>query len=420
MHETFSDVIVVGAGPCGSFTAFNLAKLGFDVSVFEEHAEIGIPSHCAGHLSIKSLKLLGLHPLPFEIVENVFYGAIFHSPSDRIFEVRFSSPVTCVVNRILFDKYIAEKAEKVGTRYFLNSMVKSLIVKNGVVKGAIIKRGKTEEKFSAKVVVDAEGISSRILRQVSLSTFNHQMLVKAVQAEVKNVKDLEVDMVEVFFGREYAPGFYAWLIPTQDEKAKVGLATTSGNPRELLQRLMLKQPTASQKLRGAKISRISFHSISLGGPIPQAFSDGFLAVGDVASQVKPTTGGGVFFGMTCARIAAEIVSEALYKNDFSSDFLCKYQRRCNDILGSDIKFMLRIRKMLDALPDDKLDDTINFCAKISLNKALQKFEDTDFQGRSLIRTLWNPRMPIALSYFLLSYLFANRKICRRQLNRKDC
>lgn len=408
MHEFFSDAIVVGGGPCGSFTALNLAKLGINVNVFEEHAEIGVPSHCAGHLSIKGLKLLGLHPFPSEIVENVFYGAIFHSPKGKSFHVRFSSPVTCAVNRVLFDKYIAKMAEKAGAHYFLNSVVESLIIENDFVKAVIVRRGNAEEKFSAKVVMDAEGISSRILRQAGLAASNRRMLVKAVEAEVENVQDLETNMVEVFLGREYAPGFYAWLMPKGDGKAKVGLAAKIGNPRELLQRLMLKHPTASKKLRGAKILQTSFHSITLGGSIPKTFSNGFLVVGDAASHVKPTTGGGVIFGMTCAKIAAEVAYEALRKNDFSSDFLCTYQSRCNKTLGSDIKSMLRIKKMLDALPDHKIDDAIKFCAKIGLDKALQNFEDIDFQGRSFLRVLWNPRMPIALAYFLLSCLFANR------------
>ena len=408
MHETFSDVIVVGGGPCGSFTALNLAKLGVNVSVFEEHSEIGVSSHCAGHLSIKGLKLLGLYPLSSEIVENTFCGAIFHSPNGKSFHVRFSSPVTCAVNRILFDKYIAEMAQDAGAHYFLNSQVESLVIENGFVKGVIVRRGKAEEKFSAKVVVDAEGISSRILRQTGLFVFNRHMVVKAVQGEVKNVKDMETDMVEVFLGKGYAPGLYAWLMPKRDGKAKVGLAAKTGNPKELLQRLMLKHPVASKKLRRARILQISFHSIPLGGPIPTTFSNGFLVVGDTASQVKPTTGGGVIFGMTCAKIVAGVAHEALRKKDFSSDFLCTYNKRCNKMLASDVKFMLRIRKIVDALPDEKLDDAIDFCTKIGLAKALQGFEDIDFQGSSLLRTLWNPRVPIALFYFLLSYLFANR------------
>jgi len=400
-----SDIIVVGGGPCGSFAALNLAKSGIDATVFEEHSEIGVPSHCAGHLSIKNLKRLGLYPLPAKIVENIFYGATFHSPKGKEFSVRFSSPITSVVNRTLFDKHIAEMAEDAGAHYCLNSRVESVIIANGFVKGVSIKQhGRTEKNILAKIVVDAEGISSKILRQTGLPTLNRHMLVNAVQAEVENAKNLKPDTVEVFLGKDYAPRFYAWLIPKLDGKANVGLAAKTGNPKELLQKLMLKHQIASKKLCKAKILRISFYPITLGGPILKTYSNGFLVVGDAASQVKPTTGGGVIFGMTCARVAAEVAHEALRKNDFSQEYLSVYQKRCEDILGFDVNVMLKIRKMLDAMPDGKIDDAINFCTKFGLEKVLQNIEDIDFQGRSLLRILRNPRVPTALLYFLLLYL----------------
>ena len=206
--KNLSDIIVVGGGPCGSFTAFNLAKRGAEVTVLEEHSEVGVPSHCPGHLSIKSLKRLGLYPLPREIVENTFQGAIFHSPRGKSFSVRFSQSVTCVVNRVLFDRYIAEMAEDAGVQYHLNSQVDSLIIEDGFVKGISIKQdGKTREKSFAKIVIDAEGISSRILRLAGLSALNRHMLVNGVQAEVENVKDTEPDMVEVFLGKTMQRAF---------------------------------------------------------------------------------------------------------------------------------------------------------------------------------------------------------------------
>jgi digeranylgeranylglycerophospholipid reductase len=404
----FSDVVVVGGGPCGSFSALKLARFGVDVSVFEEHGEIGVPSHCAGHLSINGLRRLGLYPLPAKIVENTFSGAIFHSPKGNKFSVRFSSPVTCAVNRVLFDKYVAKMAEDAGARYLFNSRVKSLVIENSFVKGIVFRHEKeTEKRFFNKIVIDAEGISSRILRQTYLSTLNRRMLVNAVEAEVENVMDLETNVVEVFLGKAYAPGLYAWLIPKLDGRAKVGLAAKTGNPKEFLQRLMFKHPAASQKLRTAKICRISFHSITLGGPIPKSYSNGFLAVGDAASQVKPSTGGGVIFGMTCADIAAKVVREALRRNDFSSQFLSMYQKRCNETLGFDASVMLRLRKMLNAMPDDKIDDAIAFCTKLGLDKVINNVKDVDFQGMSLLRLLWNPKMVMALFYFLSLYLSAN-------------
>jgi digeranylgeranylglycerophospholipid reductase len=400
-----SDVIVVGAGPCGSFTALKLARLGRSVTVFEEHSKIGVPTYCAGHLSMKGLKQMGLHALPPEMVENVFYGANFYSPKGNEFSVHFSSPVTCAVDRALFDEYIAEKAQSAGASIHLNSRVEALIFRKGFVRGAVVKHEETSENRQASVVVDAEGISSRIIRETGLPRPHN--LVKGVEAEVENVKDTESDAVDVYLGKNYAPGFYAWLIPKKDGKAKVGLAARTGNPKELLQKLMFKHPAASKKLGSARILKATFHPITLGGPTSQAYSNGFLAVGDVASQVKPTTGGGMIFGMTCAQVAAEVASEALGNNDFSKEFLGKYQNRCREIFGFDMKIMLRMRKTLDALPDGKVDDAIALCAKLGLDKTLQNVKDIDFQGRTLLQVLRSPRMLTALAYFFFAYLSAN-------------
>jgi geranylgeranyl reductase family protein len=406
--KTVSDAIVIGGGPVGSFAALNLAKLGAKVTVFEEHAAIGSPSHCAGHLSIRSLRNLGLYPLPGKIIENTFSMANFYSPTGTKLSVRLARPITCAVNRTFFDRYLAEKAEAAGVHYCLSSLVRSLLIDNGFVKGVNVEQKDTsEEKISAKIVVDAEGISSRILRQTGLPALNRDRLVYAVETEVENVKNVELDAVEVFLGKNYAPGLYAWLIPRLDGTAKVGLATKTGNPKEFLRRLMLKHPVASKQLGTARITRIAFHPISLGGPISKAYSNGFLAVGDVASQVKPTTGGGVIFGLTCAKIAAQVAREAIRRNDLSSNYLQLYQKRCGDTLGFDFDVMLRIRKVLDALSDEKLDSAMRFIARLGLDKALRNVEEIDFQGQALLKISTKPAMFAALAYFLLLYLTAN-------------
>jgi flavin-dependent dehydrogenase len=185
------------------------------------------------------------------------------------------------------------------------------------------------------------------------------------------------------------------------------LATKTGNPKELLRRLMFKHPVASKKLHTAKIIQIGFHPLTLGGPITKTYANGFLAIGDVASQVKSTTGGGVVLGMTFARVAAEVAYEALSRNDFSSEFLGAYQRLCNEISGFDVKFMLRIRKMLDAMSDEKIDNAINLCKKFNVEKSLQNMKDVDLQGQSFLYLLPNPRMLTALFYFFFLFLSAN-------------
>ena len=405
--KTLSDAVVVGGGPVGSFAALSLARLGAEVTVFEEHAEIGIPSHCAGHLSIRSLKRVGLYPLGGKIVENTFSQANFYSPMGTKLSVRLAHPVTCAVNRALFDKYLAEKAEAAGARYCLSSRVRSLLIEDGHLKGVSVEQNGKREDVLAKIVVDSEGITSRLLKQTGLSAFNREGLVYAVEAEVENLKDVALDAVEVFLGKDYAPGFYAWLIPRLDGTAKVGLATRTGNPKELLQRLMRKHPVASRKLDTAKITQVAFHSISLGGPIGKAYANGFLAVGDAASQVKPTTGGGVIFGLTCARIAAQVASEAIKRGDVSANYLRLYQKRCKDTVGFDVNVMLRIRKFLNALSDEQLDAALRFCKRIGVNKTLADVDEIDFQGRALLAVLKKPIMWAALAYFFALYFAAN-------------
>jgi digeranylgeranylglycerophospholipid reductase len=261
--------------------------------------------------------------------------------------------------------------------------------------------------IGCKVVVDAEGISSKLLRETGLPTLNRQGLVYGVEAEVENARNLEKDAVEVFLGRDYAPGFYGWIIPRLDGTAKIGLATKKGNPKELLQRLMLRHPVASRQLGQARIVKASFHPIPLGGSIPKTYANGFLAVGDVASQVKPTTGGGVVFGLTCARIAAETVSKAIQQNDVSSSFLRQYQKRCDEEIGFDFSVMLRIRQFLDSLSDGKIDQILRVCNRLGLGGALSDVDEIDFQGKLVLQMLTKPAGVSALAYLLLLYLSAN-------------
>lgn len=402
-----SNAVIVGAGPVGSFTALNLARLGVEATVFEEHAEIGVPSHCAGHLSIRSLRNLGLYPLAEGIVENTFSAANFYSPNGTKLTVRLKRPVTCTVNREMFDKFLADRAEAAGASFRLGTRVRSLAIKDGAVVGVNAEQNGAESLFSSKIVVDAEGIASRILRQAGLAPLNRERLVYAVETEMENVSNLEENAVEVFLGRNYAPGFYAWIIPRRDGSAKVGLAAKNGNPKELLQRLIQRHPVASKQLGKAHTTRMAFHPVTLGGPISKAHANGFVAVGDAASQVKPTTGGGVVFGLTCARIAAEVVHEALEKGDSSAKFLSLYQKRFADALGFDFRVMLRARHFLDSLSDEKLDDVLRFCNRMGLGEALRDVDEIDFQGRTLLGALTKPAAFTALAYFLVLYLTAN-------------
>jgi geranylgeranyl reductase family protein len=396
------DAVVIGGGPCGSFSALTAAKLGTKVAICEEHESVGIPTHCTGHLNLNGLKRLTLHPLPKNMVENEFKDAIFYSPSGKKFSIRFNSPVTCSVNRELFDKYLADLAMKAGVEYHLGSRVESLILEERSVKGVVVNHQGFKETVSSEIVIDAEGVSSVILRKAGLQSLDRSMIVNAVHVEVDRLNDVEDDLVEVYLGEKYAPGFFAWIIPKPKGTAKIGLATNTGNPKEYLHKFIHGHPIASPKLNKSKILHQSFHPISLGGPIPKTYHHGLLVVGDAASQVKPTTGGGVIFGLLCSKIAGEVAHEAIKNNNFSKKFLSRYQNRWKALIGFELTLMRRLRIMLNSLSDKRIDKIIELCASLEMDRVLKKHGDLDFEGASLIRMLSHPATFILSFYFIFS------------------
>lgn len=398
-----ADIVVVGGGPCGSFSALTATKLGADVVVCEEHGEIGVPAHCSGHVSLRGLERLGLR-LPKEIIENEVKGAVFYSPFGKEFRVKCTSPVSLVVNREAFDKHLSDLAMKAGVQYLLKSRVESFLLDSGFITGVKVRRRGVKETLGSHVVIDAEGCSSVLLKRTGLVPVDRSMVVNAVQAEVDLVCEVSVDTVEVYLGRRFAPGFFAWIIPKRDSSAKVGLATSRGNPLAYLRRFMRDHPIASKKLSKSKITRLTFHPIPLGGPIPKTYSNGLLIVGDAASHVKPTTGGGIIFGLLCSKVAGEVAYQAVKYQNYSENFLLRCQSLWKEAIGFDMMVMRQARKLLNRLTDKKIDKIIKICVKLGVDKILEGVKDLDFQGSLLTRLILHPATSIAGLYFLLSSL----------------
>lgn len=399
-----ADVVVVGGGPSGSFAAWTLAKLGAEVVVFEEHKEIGVPSHCAGHVSLDGLKRLGLN-LPQKVFENKICGAVFYSPGGIEFRIRRGSPVTCVLDRELLDKHLAELAENSGAEYFTECRVNALLLKRGFISGVSVSKRGTKQTALSRIVIDAEGCSSTLVKKADLQALDRSMVVNAIQAEADKISDAEIDMVEVYLGRKYAPGFFAWVIPRKDGSAKVGLASKTGDPRLYFDQLIRKHPIASRKLRKSKFTSFSMHPISLGGAIPKTYANGLLVVGEAASQVKPTTGGGIIFGLICARIAGETAHEALQKGDFSEKFLSRYQARWRKTIGFELDVMRWLRKRAERLSDRQMDKLFSLASRLGAAKALEEAGDVDYEGSSLVRMLSYFSIPVLAFYFVLCSLF---------------
>lgn len=390
------DIAIVGCGVSGSSVALAASRKDVSVGIYEEHKGVGEPSHCSGHVGILAFDRFA-PKLPNRIIENEIKGALFYAPNGKSLTLQRSKPVTWVLNRAEFDKHLAALALKGGAQLHVNSRVDGFKrLDNGRCQIKI--SGPAAGEVECKIVVDASGCGGTISRYAGLSQSNPRMLVNSAQFNVENLVDVDEDLVEVYFGQGYAPGFFGWIIPRRDGSAKVGIAAAPrANVRHCFERFLKKHPIVSLKLRHAKIlTAPRYHPIPVGGTGVRTYADGVLTVGDAASQVKPTTGGGIVFGLACGRLAGITAAEAIRSEDTSAAFLSAYERKWRRLIGFDLAAMAWLRRMLYRLPDRYLDRIFMVSRELRTDEILNRTADIDFQGRTILSLSRDPRLLITL------------------------
>ncbi|MEM1586074.1 MAG: NAD(P)/FAD-dependent oxidoreductase [Candidatus Bathyarchaeia archaeon] len=376
-----TEIAVIGAGPSGLIAAREASQRGLRVTVLEEHGEIGLPCHCAGLLSISGLNSIGA-PCSGAYVLNMVRGARFFSPSNISLTFEWKKPLACIVDRHLFDLFLAEQAHKSGSLIELKSRVHG--VKRDGDKWLLEIGGR--RRVRAKLLIDAEGAMPKIPRMVGIKTHDAKKLLKGMQADL-HVSDINQDHVEVHLGRELAPGFFAWVIPLNDEVARVGLACNASDVRSRLLKFVKKRFGVSSQ---GKIESLKYYSglVITCGPIRRTYGDGILVVGDSAGHTKPITGGGVIFGGMCAKVAGKVASRAIMNNKIEGIFLKRYEEEWRFKIGKEIKMALLVRKILDNLPDRDLDKIFSIAIKEEIQSDIVAGEcDMDYQATTIIRAL---------------------------------
>lgn len=385
------DLAIVGCGVSGASSALAAGAYGVSVAIFEEHTEIGYPSHCSGHVGIDSFKKYGLQ-LPRRLIENEIKGAVLNAPSGEQLILKRSTPVTWVINRAEFDRYLASLAAKNGVILNLNSRIDGVRRTDGLIRLRL-----RNAEVSCKMVVDAGGCGAPVSRYMGISQSRRQF-VNSAQVHVECINDIDPDFVELYFGQQFTPGFFGWIIPRRDGSAKVGLGVAGRlNIRPYFEKFLKKHPGVSSKLRNAKfVTKPCYHLIPVGGARDRTYSDAFLTVGDAASQVKPTTGGGIVFGLACGRLAGQTAAKAILNGNTSSSVLKSYEDAWRRLLGFDLRVMTSLRRLLYGIPDKHLNRIFSISNEFRTDDVLAKTSDIDFQGRVLLSLARNPRLFVTL------------------------
>jgi len=368
------DVAVVGGGPMGCFVAEQLASKGSRIAVFEEHQNIGEPVHCAG---LVTQRVFALTNCPSEtIIQNTIYGAIVHSPAETTLTIGGDKTQGFVIKRQRFDERLAQKAQKAGASLSLHHKVITAKKQRDHME-LTIQHHKHHRTVRCKLLIGADGAHSHIR---NIFTFpKPKETLQGIGAELSDTT-LDPHFVHIFLGRKIAPGFFAWVIPTnaQGTTARIGLCIGGHGTRTLQDYFstLLQHPL----LHGTTMVRRFGGTIPL-GPLKTTTDDRIMLVGDAAAQVKPTSGGGLYPGLLCATHCSTIAEQACQTQCFTKQFLQQYHLRWTKDIGRELSLGMRFRNIFARFTDVQFN---KYLEKLNTNKTIDlinSYGDIDYPSR---------------------------------------
>jgi len=391
-----TDVAIVGAGPIGTLAAIQARRNKVEVVVLEQRAKIGVPDHCAGLISKTGLKKIGLDSLPKSIVQSEkIIGANLYSPNGTNLTVTRNSTQALVVDRTLFDQYLATKAEKSGVTILRNSKVINLQYNNDIKKVTLkikdkLQPSSTLKSLTAPITILSEGRTGRLAKSIGFHPPKKKYRLSGFQYLMENVSDLDVRFVEMYFSNFISSGFFTWIIPISENTAKVGLATSDKAAVSRLNYFLKKNPIVKHRFQKAKIIKKYGGEVIVNGLMKNTSTNGVLVAGDAAGQTKATTGGGVITGGIAGIIAGQVASLAIQENNNSGKFLNKYDTQWKSILRNQLKAMSLFRWLLNRLTDEAFNRAFYTAVENDLGKLIEEKGDIDSQAEIILSLLKEP------------------------------
>jgi digeranylgeranylglycerophospholipid reductase len=344
------DVIVVGAGPGGSYAAKQAAKRGASVLLIDRRKELGAPVRCGEGLGLHWLEELGLKISPKAISAEIS-GSVLYSPNMKR-EVKIQNPETrgYVIDRKVFDKDLAIDAGRAGAEVIVKTQVYEVTKKDGKVCGVKANCAGEKLEASCKVLIAADGGESTIARMAGLdSTATLYDTDFGVEYEMVNVECR--DLIEIYFSKNAAPRGYIWVFPKGKDVANVGVGIgglEKGNAVEYLDRFIKN----NKRFKDAQTVAIKGGLIPVGEPLKELVADGLMVIGTAAHQVDPIHGGGMALAMEAGGMAGEVAAKCALEGAVDKKSLSAYESSWRRKVGPKLMRRLRLRKVLEKLDDD--------------------------------------------------------------------
>jgi digeranylgeranylglycerophospholipid reductase len=336
-----SDVVVVGGGPAGLYAAWSLVRAGCAVTLLEEHADIGEPVHCTGVLAKDAFEEFRLDTAD---VLNELTTVRFYAPSGHTIEYSTRSVEAVVIDRASFDRRLAAEAVRAGVRVAHGRAVAITVDPDGVTVLA------PPVSVRGRACVLACGASYSMQRDLGLGM--PKLLMRSAQVELPADR---LGDVEVHFGRSLAPGGFAWAVPvSRGDRTFVRLGVMCHSDASRHFHRALDHVAPRWGIRRPLVAKPRQKILPL-EPIQRTYADRVLVVGDAAGLVKPTTGGGIYYSLLTASLAAETLAQALETDDLGAERLSRYEASWRQRLDPELRSQLLLRRIAQRLSDADID-----------------------------------------------------------------
>jgi len=365
-------ILIVGAGPAGCYLGQLLKKKHYCVEIIEEHSEIGKPIACAGIVGVNIFNEAKI-PLPKSSILNVLNGAVIYYNEESFVLKRKTAAY--VVDRSLFDSGLS-----LGLNVHLGT--KLLDFKKQTSKDGYLIETSCGQ-YSADIIVGSDGPNS-VVREIAGLGISKKDFCWGAQYRIKITDpSFKPDMVEVHFYKPFSS--FSWIVPEGADIFRVGSISDKPmeNIRDILQR---------RKIKGDIIDKV-------GGIIPIGFcnssADNVALLGDAACQVKPLSGGGIYFGIK----AAEILAQAIFDGK-----LADYDKNWKKLFGNEIKIGLKAKEIIGNLSPKTLASIFNFLKDNSA--VIEEVSDFERHSSVILEFAKNPRAYQIVGNILWDFLKA--------------